>query len=779
MTESTTPAPARTTAGWLAAAALFTLSACASSQGAAPDQFPATDDPHLTTAYEVLSEVPLIDGHNDLPGRLRDAGEGIGELSAYDLYERTEGHTDVPRLREGGIGGQFWSVYIPSWTQDSGTAARMQLEQIDIAHRMIDRYPELELALSPDDVERIFENGRIASMIGMEGGHAIENSLGALRSYYRLGARYMTLTHSANIDWADSCCEAPELDGLSAFGEEVVREMNRLGMLVDLSHVSPATMHDVLDLAEAPVIFSHSSARAVTDHPRNVPDEVLRRMPENGGVVMVTYVTSYVNEELRRALELPADERPDPLPEATLQDVADHIEHVRDVAGIDHVGLGSDYDGATMPVGLEDVSTFPALLAELSRRGWTEQELKKLAGLNVLRAWRQAEQVAGRLQQEAPAAVASIAQLDGVIEPGEGAFVTRLGADTIAVESFRYTPTSFEAEVVLRVPETVLTVYRGELDQEGALQRLAATAYDPADLEEPQPDPLARTTYSFVGDSVHVDVREGGTRRSLTTAASPAAIPFIDMVHWPFELALMRLAPDGQDVEIPMLVGRRAMPFGFSGFDGGQVTIRHPYRGTMAVNADERGRIQLLDAAGTTRKVVVRRVDPDDIDLRALAREFAAREARGGGIGDLSGRGEAEGEISGASVVVDYGRPRKRGREIFGALVPFGEVWRTGADRATHLTTDRDLVIGETRVPAGTYTLFTIPGPEEWTLIVNRKTDIGGTGYDASADFARIPMDVRSLPETVEEFTIRVDPDGFLRLQWDRTEAVVPVRPAR
>jgi membrane dipeptidase len=383
----------------LVASAAISSAACASAPARA---VPQTDDPHLAAAYRVLSTTPLIDGHNDLPWAIRGYDEAPMDVEAYDLRRRTPGHTDIERLRAGMVGGQFWSVYVPYGAVEEG-AAKVQLEQIDIAHRIIQRYPDVfELALTSDDALRIFRAGKIASMLGMEGGHAIENSLGALRSFYDLGARYMTLTHSSNLDWADSCCEPPEHGGLTAFGEAVVREMNWLGMLVDLSHVSPETMNDALDVTEAPVIFSHSSARAVTDHPRNVPDQVLRRLPENGGVVMVTYVTSFVNEALRQWTETPAERAPEP-PRATMADVIAHIEHVRDVAGIDHVGLGSDYDGATMPAGLEDVSTYPALLAELSRRGWSEPDLRKLAGENVLRAWRRAEAVSARLRAERPA----------------------------------------------------------------------------------------------------------------------------------------------------------------------------------------------------------------------------------------------------------------------------------------------------------------------------------------------------------------------------------------
>jgi len=355
----------------------------------------------------VLSTTPLIDGHNDLAWEIRSSADR--DVSAYDLRARTEGHTDIPRLRAGRVGAQFWSVYVPFEAVEEG-AARVQLEEMDIARQVIGRYPdEFELALSPSDVNRIFGSGKIASMLGMEGGHAIENSLGALRAFFDLGARYMTLTHGSNIDWLDSATDEPEHDGLTAFGAEVVREMNRLGMLVDLSHVSPKGMADVLDVTEAPVIFSHSSARALTDAPRNVTDEILRRMPENGGVVMVTFVPSFVSEAVRTY-----DGPDDGAPRATLADVADHIEHVRDVAGIDHVGIGSDFDGiSSTPVGLEDVSTFPALFEELAARGWTETELKKLAGENLLRAWREAEDVARRLQRERGPSTATIEELDG------------------------------------------------------------------------------------------------------------------------------------------------------------------------------------------------------------------------------------------------------------------------------------------------------------------------------------------------------------------------------
>lgn len=375
----------------------------------------AGGDPHMEVARRVLTTTPLFDGHNDLPWEIRNYRAAPRDVAAYDLRGRTPGHTDIPRLREGMVGAQFWSVYIPYSAVEEG-AAKVQLEQIDIAQRIFARYPDVfEETLTPGAALAAFRAGEIASVMGMEGGHAIENSLGALRSFFDLGVRYMTLTHSANIDWADSCCEAPEHGGLTEFGREVVREMNRMGMLVDLSHVSPETMHEALEVTEAPVIFSHSSARGVTDHPRNVPDDVLRRLPDNGGVVMVTFVPSFVNTEvMRHAERARAGEATGPAPRATMADVIAHLEHVRRVAGADHVGIGGDFDGIdTTPVGLEDVSTYPALFAELSRRGWSEAELRKLAGENVLRVWRQAEEVAARIQRERGPSVATIEQLDG------------------------------------------------------------------------------------------------------------------------------------------------------------------------------------------------------------------------------------------------------------------------------------------------------------------------------------------------------------------------------
>jgi membrane dipeptidase len=393
-------------------------------------------DAALAHARALLRSTPLIDGHNDLPWEIRRAKDHPLDVAAYDLRHPTPKHTDLARLEAGEVGAQFWSIYIDGEMKDSGYA-RVQLEQFDIARRMIARYPDrLSLALTADDIERAFRKKRLASLLGMEGGHAIENSLGVLRSYYALGARYMTLTHNVTLDWADAALDSARHAGLTEFGKEVVREMNRLGMLVDLSHVSPGTMSDVLDVAEAPVIFSHSSARALVDHPRNVPDSILARLPKNGGVVMVTFVPQFVSIEckvwedagdsVRKALRASVPDTSEarrqweqweaahPPTSSTVAQVADHIEHVRQVAGVDHIGIGSDFDGVDYtPVGLEDVSKFPNLFAELIRRGWSDADLKKLAGQNLLRALRQAEATAARLQKEREPSTKTIEQLDG------------------------------------------------------------------------------------------------------------------------------------------------------------------------------------------------------------------------------------------------------------------------------------------------------------------------------------------------------------------------------
>ena len=374
----------------------------------------AQEDEHIEKVRRVLSATPLFDGHNDLAWAIREQEGEPHNVRAYGLEGTTRGQTDIARLRAGMVGAQFWSVYVDMESVEVG-AARVQLEQIDIARQFIREDPEVfELALTTSDVDRIFRSGKIGSVLGMEGGHVIENSLGALRAYFDLGARYMTLTHGGNTDWADSATDDPEHGGLTEFGREVVREMNRLGMLVELSHVSTETMNDVLDIAEAPVIFSHSGAQGLTDHRRNVPDQVLQRLPENGGVVMVVFYPWHVSEALR-TYDGPGDP-----PWATLSDVADHIEYVRDVAGIDHVGLGADYDGMEPdppPIGLEDVSKYPALLTELSRRGWSEDALAKLAGRNVLRAWAEAEDAASRIQEQRGPSNATIDELDGGSRP--------------------------------------------------------------------------------------------------------------------------------------------------------------------------------------------------------------------------------------------------------------------------------------------------------------------------------------------------------------------------
>jgi membrane dipeptidase len=417
---------------WRNLGAVLALSLLSAALWLAPG-VPA-EDPALVRARAVLARVPLIDGHNDLPWAIRKHQAAPGDVVAYGLRGRTTGHTDLPRLREGRLGAQFWSVYVPG-ELPARDHLRVQLEQIDLARRMIALHQgELALAASVADIERIFASGRIASLLGVEGGHTIGDSLAVLRTYYDLGVRYMTLTHNVHTEWADCAALPPRHDGLTRFGEAVVAEMNRLGMLVDLSHVSPATMDDALRVSEAPVVFSHSSARALTDVPRNVPDDILRRLPANGGVVMVTFLPAYVSQavaddrELRRQAQAAAKRLQDPAARrqalaelaarpparATLAQVADHIEHIRRVAGIDHVGIGSDFDGmSTTPIGLEDVSKYPALFAELARRGWSDAELEKLAGRNLLRALRAAEDVARRLQANRPASQVTREQLDG------------------------------------------------------------------------------------------------------------------------------------------------------------------------------------------------------------------------------------------------------------------------------------------------------------------------------------------------------------------------------
>lgn len=398
--------------------------------------FPRADDAALLErARALMKSTPLVDGHNDLPWELRS--QVRYDQDRLDIRQpQPKLQTDVPRLRRGLVGAQFWSVYVPSRLDGKG-AVTATLEQIDAVHEIVRRYPDtFALALTADEVERAFAAGKIASLVGMEGGHSIDASMGALRMMYRLGARYLTLTHSGNVAWADSATDSPKVGGLSRFGEAIVGEMNRLGMLVDLSHVSPDAMLDALRVSEAPVIFSHSSTRALCDVPRNVPDEVLARLPQNGGVIMITFVPSFLSNEVadweRRRDEaregwrkrftedkaaIDAEERAwraaNPEPLATLAQVADHIDHARKVAGIDHVGLGSDFDGIEKgPEGLADVGAFPNLVVELLRRGYSDEDVKKVIGLNVLRALRTAEQVAARLQKTKAPSVATLAELD-------------------------------------------------------------------------------------------------------------------------------------------------------------------------------------------------------------------------------------------------------------------------------------------------------------------------------------------------------------------------------
>jgi membrane dipeptidase len=377
-------------------------------------------------AIEILESVPLFDGHNDTPWQYRNrVGYKFSELDFYDTTQLERPmHTDIPRLLDGRVGAQWWSVYVPAGIPEP-QAVKQTMEQIDFVYRMAERYPDrFEMAFTADDVERIFEDGKIASLIGMEGGHSINNSLANLRMFYELGARYMTITHSRTLDWADAAGDDPQHGGLTEFGEEVIREMNRLGMMVDLSHVTPETMKDALRVTEAPVMFSHSNARAVSGHPRNVPDDVIRMIPEKDGVIMVTFVESFTSEELRQyyaersgyraMMESLWPGQPDRVneameeweaeneaPKSTLEQVADHIDHIRNLVGVDYIGIGGDYDGvSSLPLGLEDVSTYPDLFAELLRRGYSEEDLQKIAGLNMLRVLRGAEEVSQRLRAE-------------------------------------------------------------------------------------------------------------------------------------------------------------------------------------------------------------------------------------------------------------------------------------------------------------------------------------------------------------------------------------------
>jgi len=407
---------------------LMCLAAPTISQ-AQPDHC-ASPDEALQHAQQLLESTPLIDGHNDLPWVIRETTGG--DVRAFDLVNgKYQMDTDIPKMREGRVGAQFWSVWVPGELPaiDYG---RVQLEQIDIARRIIDNHTDtFELALTADDIERIFKAGKIASLLGMEGAYPLYNSLGAMRSYCDLGVRYMTLSHNVTLDWVDAALGEQRHDGLTDFGRAMVREMNRAGMLVDLAHTSPAAMHDALDVAQAPAIWSHAAARALVDHPRNVPDDVLKRLPENGGVVMVTFVPSFLSQEVwdmekglwetNASLETITEFRDTWLAydaehgakRATISQLADHIEHVRDTAGIHHVGIGSDYWGMPDgPIGLEDASGFPRLFAALICRGWSDQNLQKLAGENLLTAMRKAEKVAHQLQRDTAASTATIEMLD-------------------------------------------------------------------------------------------------------------------------------------------------------------------------------------------------------------------------------------------------------------------------------------------------------------------------------------------------------------------------------
>ncbi|HEY0927773.1 dipeptidase [Brevundimonas sp.] len=402
------------------------LAAAALSAFALPVQ--AQDNAAESRARRILERTPLIDGHNDLPWALRQSHgrDPFAVDLTTDLQASTRLHTDIPRLRAGGVGGQFWSVYVPA-SLSPNDAAVATWEQIDIVRRLVAAYPDVfELATTADDIVRIHRQGRIASLMGIEGGYSIDDSLGLLREFHEAGVRYMTLTHSKTTTWADSATDAPKWGGLSPFGEQVVKEMNRLGMMVDLSHVSEDTMLDAMRVSEAPVIFSHSSARAVTGHARNVPDSVLRMMAEDGGVVMVTFVPGFVSETVRawsaaRAAEdarlkslnpgnpqavtdgLAAWVAANPVPRAAVADVVAHIQHVREVAGIDHVGLGGDFDGVdSLPDGISGVDAYPRILAALMEDGWTEADIRKLAGENVLRVMRAVEGVAASKRAERP-----------------------------------------------------------------------------------------------------------------------------------------------------------------------------------------------------------------------------------------------------------------------------------------------------------------------------------------------------------------------------------------
>lgn len=419
------------------ALSLAVLAACLAAPAAAqkkPSDAAVTNEAAVARANAALDAAPVFDGHNDVPIQLRSRLDN--QINDFDFADTSETgavhpegrtmHTDLARLREGKVGAQYWSVYV-SASLSEPEAVQATIEQIDVAKRLIARYPDaLAYAETADQIEAAMAEGRIASLLGMEGGHSIGSSLGVLRQMYDLGARYMTLTHSKNTPWADSATDTPLHDGLNDFGRDVVREMNRLGMLVDLSHVSEAAMHDALDAAQAPVIFSHSGARAVNGHARNVPDSVLARLPRNGGIVMVVALPGFLNEDRRQwyarregeearlkslhmgqpetveALMAEWDET-NPEPETTIGHMADHIDHIRMIAGVEHIGIGADYDGMpTGPVEMEDVSGYPALFAELARRGYSQVELELIASRNAIRVLRDAERYATRVADELP-----------------------------------------------------------------------------------------------------------------------------------------------------------------------------------------------------------------------------------------------------------------------------------------------------------------------------------------------------------------------------------------
>ncbi|GHF63808.1 dipeptidase [Streptomyces mashuensis] len=396
-----------------------------------------TSEELLARARALLAEHPVVDGHNDLPWALREQVRYNLDRRDIATDQSADLHTDLPRLRAGGVGAQFWSVYVRT-DMAGDDAVSATLEQIDVVRRLAGRYgSDLVMAYTADDMEAARSEGRIASLMGAEGGHSINCSLATLRALYALGVRYMTLTHNDNIPWADSATDEPRAGGLTRFGEEVVREMNRLGMLVDLSHVSADTMRDALRVSEAPVIFSHSSARSVCDHPRNIPDDVLSQLPANGGVAMATFVPKFIlpeaiawtkaADENMRAHGLHhldttakgmaiqrAFEAANPRPLATSATVADHLDHMREVAGIDHIGIGGDYDGtAFTPADLADVSGYPHLIAELLRRGWSDTDLAKLTWQNAVRVLRDAESAAREISSRRGPSIATIEELDG------------------------------------------------------------------------------------------------------------------------------------------------------------------------------------------------------------------------------------------------------------------------------------------------------------------------------------------------------------------------------